>query len=444
MIKQKGEKQNKSADYDNFINSDAFTEIDLGVSPPAERTARANQVARSVSAPEKSSNHTKKENTKKDKNANFYLLISAVICTFIILFSAVLGLLIKDKEYSENENRYLAQKPKISFSTIADGSYMKDTESYLSDQFAGRGALVKTRTAIDIFAGKKEINGIYIGKKHYLFQKNAVYDENIVKANTNSINSLIKKYPKINHYAAIAPDASEILSKYLPNNVVCPSEEKEIKDIYSLLDKNIKTIDLIKPLKQYETPENLFYKTDHHWTTSAAKLAFTSITAAMNTDISKTEYQTLPVTNKFKGTLASSSGLFNAKDTIYITYPETDVKYYVKYVDEDKISASVFDYPKLNSKNQYEVFFGGNFAQVNIETSLNSDKVLLIVKDSYANCLTPMLIPYYKSIIMVDPRYFKGDIDDVIKQEGVSDILWLYNINTFLADTSIPQTFLDE
>ena len=65
----------------------------------------------------------------------------------------------------------------------------------------------------------------------------------------------------------------------------------------------------------------------------------------------------------------------------------------------------------------------------------------MIVKDSYANCFVPMIYPYFKTVIMVDPRYYSGDIEQVIKKENVTDVLWLYNSNTFMADTSIAGVF---
>ena len=433
MIEEKNKNKKRTSEYDSFINSDDYTEIELGVSRArdSERKQRT-APARSSTAPE-----NKKKRAKKDKNANYYLLLAAAISVLIIFLCSFLTIIIKDKEYSESEKRHLAQKPKFSFSTLVDGSYTRDVESYLSDQFAARGLLVRTRTAIDIFAGKKEINGIYIGKKHRLFEKPNEYDEKEIEKTLKCINDLSKKNKKLKTYFTLVPDASHILKDYLPNNVVLPDEQKQIKTIYSGLDKSIKTIDVCTPLMSAKEPETLYYKTDHHWSTRAARIALKPIAEQLGIDISKTNFKTYPVSNKFKGTLAASSGLYNANDIIEITYPDSKQKYYLDYADEEKQSASVFDASKLDTKNQYEVFFGGNFAQINIETTVKSDKILMIIKDSYANCFVPMLTDYYSEIVMLDPRYFQGNIEDVIKKEGVTDVLWLYNLNTFLADSSI-------
>ena len=434
MIKEQDKNNRHVSDYESFINSDEYSEIELGVSRAVDSAnKKRTDSARGSRAPE----NKKRKPEKEDKNANYYLLLAASISVVIILLCSFLTLVIKDKEYSENEKRYLAQKPKFSFSSLADGSYTQDVENYLSDQFAGRGLLVRTRTAIDIFAGKKEINGIYIGKKHRLFEKPNEYNESNINNTVKCINTFKENNPKLDTYFTLVPDASQVLKDYLPNNVILPDEQQQIKKIYSKLDKNIKTIDLCTPLMNADEPERLYYKTDHHWTANAANIALKTVSKQMGIDISKTAFKTLPVSNKFKGTLASSSGLFNANDLIEVTFPVSKQLYYVEYVDEETKSASVFDYSKLDTKNQYEVFFGGNFAQVNIQTTVKSDKVLMVIKDSYANCFVPMLTDYYREIVMVDPRYFQGNIEDVIKEEGVTQVLWLYNLNTFLADSSI-------
>lgn len=383
--------------------------------------------------------HAKKQ--KNDKNDHLFTLIAAGIITVLIFTFSILTLGGNVEQYSENENRYLAGRPELSASSLSDGKYMGDMENYLSDQFAGRSAMVKTRTALDVLCGKKEINGVYIGKDHYLFEKPAAYEATRAEKTIESVNTFSNRYKKVNTYFALAPDASDILAEYMPKNATNENQLEQIKTVYGKLDKSIKTIDIYTTLKNSNERQSLYYRTDHHWTTKAAEIAFKQIAANMKIDTSKVTHETYAVTNDFQGTLASSSGLFNAKDTIYITAPKSDIKYFVSYVEENKKRSTVFESSKLETKNKYEVFFGGNFAEVKIDTTLNSKKVLMVVKDSYANCLVPMLTPYYKTIIMIDPRYYHDNLKQLMKDEGVTDVLWLYNVNTFLTDTSIDSTF---
>ena len=150
------------------------------------------------------------------------------------------------------------------------------------------------------------------------------------------------------------------------------------------------------------------------------------------------EYDVYPVSTTFSGTLASKSGYHKAEDTIEI-YVAKDVNTdcVVNYIDEQRKTASIYDSTALDQKDHYEVFFGGNFSRVDISTPNEQNKNLLLLKDSYANCFVQFLLPYYRNIIMVDPRYYYDDLDLLIESNGITDILFLYNVNTFMTDTSL-------
>ena len=107
------------------------------------------------------------------------------------------------------------------------------------------------------------------------------------------------------------------------------------------------------------------------------------------------------------------------------------------YADTQKTVCSLYDRAKLAEKNQYEVFFGGNHARVDIRTTADTGRTLLLFKDSYANCLMQFLYPYYDHIILIDPRYYYDNVESVISREQVTDVLFLYNANTYFEDTSL-------
>ena len=155
------------------------------------------------------------------------------------------------------------------------------------------------------------------------------------------------------------------------------------------------------------------------------------------------EYEIYPVTDQFSGTLASKSGYRKAKDTIEIYVPVgVTNEYVVYYPDEQKKTASMYDSESLNQKDQYEVFFGGNHAVVEITTTCEESRCLLLFKDSYANAFVQFLTPYFREIIMIDPRYYYEDIENVISGRKVTDVLFLYNANTFFEDNSLADVLI--
>ena len=55
------------------------------------------------------------------------------------------------------------------------------------------------------------------------------------------------------------------------------------------------------------------------------------------------------------------------------------------------------------------MYLGGNTSVLDIRTVSTSRDRLLVIKDSFANCFVPFLAPYYREIVVVDPRYYSGD-----------------------------------
>lgn len=116
----------------------------------------------------------------------------------------------------------------------------------------------------------------------------------------------------------------------------------------------------------------------------------------------------------------------------------------VNYVDEQKKSASFYDTEKLKSRDKYALFFGGNHAKVKISTPVETNHTLLVLKDSYANSFVPFLTQHYRRIIMVDPRYYYGNLEELMQAENVDEVLYLYNANTFFSDTSLELALSSE
>ena len=92
------------------------------------------------------------------------------------------------------------------------------------------------------------------------------------------------------------------------------------------------------------------------------------------------------------------------------------------------------------------MFLKGNHPIVKIQTTakLEKEKKLLIIKDSYANSFVPFLTSHYSEITLVDPRYYYDDIETLMEQDKYTDILFLYNANTFFQDNSLNGVLIND
>ena len=193
--------------------------------------------------------------------------------------------------------------------------------------------------------------------------------------------------------------------------------------------------------------EAIYYHTDHHWTSLGAWYAFQGAKTQLGLDKSEEiKMKAYAVSDSFNGTLSAKSGYeTDYKEPIYIYLPKSAdaPQVAVNYVEEQKKSASMYDSSKLDERDQYSVFFGGNHAMIDIQSTQTEKRRLLVFKDSYANCFLPLLAPYYREIVVIDPRYYTGKLSSVMSDKQFDDVLFLYNANTFIEDRMLAGV-LDE
>ena len=367
-----------------------------------------------------------------------WLLIGAIVLCLAA------GFVVKDREFSDSENRRLAQWPEFSVSAILDGSYLKGMGNYIADQFPGRDGWISLNLKLNQLLGQKESSGVYLCEDDYLMQIPAEPNHEQHERNLKAINTFAEKHPDLNMVMTVAPNAVTVLADKLPENA--PVRD-QIADLYHIADTltGVKVVDVTQTLKAH-SKEYLYYRTDHHWTSLAAYYAFQTIAPELDiTPPNLDEYTIYPVSTTFEGTLSSKSGSHSALDTVEIMVPKSGVEYYVTYNSDNNTNiCSLYHRAALDVKDHYTVFFGGNYSRVDITTTVNRERNLLVFKDSYANCMIQFLYPYFDHIVMIDPRYYYDNVEHVITSRSITDVLFLYNADTFLGDTSLADVLVSE
>ena len=370
------------------------------------------------------------------KRVRWHHLVLALCCLVITVVMVAANLLTPDKAFSDEENRVLTEKPKLTFSNLTSGKYMKDYEGYVADQFPGRNGWIHLKLNIERLLGKTESNGVYLGKDDYLIEQLSEPDFKAVDRNLDAISQFAKDNADLKIHTAFVPNAANICAGKLPFQAPVRSQKEDLAYLSSGLVEEAGFTDMTDALISHND-EPLYYRTDHHWTSLAAYYAFDYMRNSMELTEDIT-WEAHTVTNDFQGTLASKSGVSNVYDSIDI-YEPLDITndYVVSYDDTKEKTATVYDMDALNAKDKYTVFLGGNHSLVTIDTENTNKRCLMVFKDSYANSLIPFLIPYFEKMIIIDPRYYYGDALMTIRNEGVTDVLFLYNVNTFMTDHSL-------
>ena len=386
----------------------------------------------------------KQETTGKEKINKSLQRIMGAVFVGVVLLLAVASIIKPDAKFSEEENRILAEFPTFSSEGINDKSYMTDLESYISDQFIFRDKWISLKVQCELLLGKREFNGVYLGKDKYLMQIPVNPDQKNVDENLKAMNQFADQNKNLSVRAMLVPNAAYVMEDYLPKGAPIRDQGKDMKYIQQKIGENIECIDVAETLQKH-VDEGIYYKTDHHWTSKGACYGFEAAAADLGIDEPVTDYDIYTVTTGFSGTLSSTSGYHKAEDSIEIYSPkDTEVKYLVSDSDNDESRPTIYNRGALDEKDKYQVFFGGNHARVDIVTANKVKKRLLVIKDSYANCFVPFLLPYYNEIIMIDPRYFYDNVQTVLESEKITDVLFLYNMDTFLNDNSIADALTAE
>ena len=340
--------------------------------------------------------------------ANKLLLISITIIT--ICFS-ILFIINKKDKYSEIENRYLSD------------FNINNVEEYVRDYFPFRVELISLKNNTELLTGKTLINNVYVTKDKYLIQKFEMNDKR--DAIIRAINNFNNKVHKVD--VMFVPDSIVINEDKLGYHLDI-QEDKEINYLYSNLNSNnINVVDVLK--EENKKSNNLYYKTDHHWTSYGAFVAYQKYFKDKNKKpYELSDFSVEKVSDNFKGT--------SSTDNIYIYERPSILK--VNYVYENKETSSLYNYDYLNKKDKYSMFLDNNHALIEIKNFVvQDDSKILIIKNSYANAFIPFIVNHYNETYIIDLRYYSRNVSDYIKDNNIDEILILYNMNNMYSDMSI-------
>lgn len=362
----------------------------------------------------------------------------------VIVLLSVAGLVVEDRDFSPSENRKLAGFPDFSLSDLLDGSYLQGMGDYIADQFPARDMWITLNLKLNQLLGQKEFSGVYLCEDNYLIQIPSAPNETQHERNLNAINTFARNHPNLNMVMTVAPNSVTVHADKLPENAPVRDQMADLYHIASTVT-DVKVVDVTQKLMEHKD-EYLYYRTDHHWTSLAAYYAFQVIAPELRiTAPGMEEYAVYPVSTTFEGTLSSKSGSHSALDTVEIMVPKSGIEYFVTYNSDSNTNiCSLYNRAALDAKDHYTVFFGGNYSRVDITTTARTERNLLVFKDSYANCMIQFLYPYFDHITMIDPRYYYDNVEHVITSQGITDVLFLYNADTFLGDTSLADVLVSE
>ncbi len=378
----------------------------------------------------------------KIKNCVKYLP-AVIFCGFIFSFMIMYFILPKES-YSAQEKKVLSSFPEITAEKVVNGDFQKGLDTYLSDYVPGRNFFVGLSADYDLVTGRNGNKGIYLGSDGYLFPK-PTKDTELITTNAGYIKEFAET-SDIPVYITLIPSSGYVNQNKLPLNHEEYIDDKLIDKFSNALGKDVNFIDVRSVFKEKAESEQLYYKTDHHWTSAGAYECYKLLGDRLGYKPVAEENFEKETVDGFYGTSYSKAALWwITPDKLELwknkNQSEKSVSVTISDSDVTKENDSYFFREYFNIDDKYPVFLDGNHSLVRIRNTDAKGGKLIIVKDSYAHAIAPFLSQNYSEIIMADLRYYKKDISELAEQENADSILILYSLDNLAADDNISFLF---
>lgn len=363
-----------------------------------------------------------------------------------LLAAALLFLVLPVRGFSDAENRPLQPKPSLTWSTLWSKRFAADAESFVTDHFPYRNQWVSMKSALELARLQTENNGIYKGKDGYLFEKYAKPDDAKLASYVAAVNRLATADPNANVAFMLVPTSIGVYPDKLPWKAPYYPQSLVNDEIGGMLDGRISYLNgfdfLTKPARG-DRP--VYYRTDHHWTTYGAYLGYAAYAKRMGwTPLPESAFRVCPATEAFLGSFQTRSRFGGLRpDTIETYVPKQPSRTTAYVADTGATYDSLYAPEFLTKKDKYSFFLGGVHALETIKTELDPAQVdlgkLLVIKDSYAHSMIPFLTRHVPEIHVIDVRYYNGSIRKYMADNGIRDVLLLFNTATFSDNAALTK-----
>ena len=380
------------------------------------------------------------------KHQKLTQILTVVLFVLPLALGLILFVALPDNAFSSEENRTLQTFPKLTWSSLKDGKFSSQMNEYFADQFPVRDTLVGIKGIAELAIGKQGNNGVVLGKDGvlavrwfdaYVDRLTRVYDTDYyskesVTAQTDALNKL----------------SADLAAQDIPLTVIIPPRSLDVygaqtgypsemadrlwADIDAGLDESVRYIDLRSVMQSANADgAYVYYRTDHHWTTKGAYLAYTQLMQAWGreADVVDQESFEIETVEGFYGTTWSRAGFkFVAPDTLEIWHFADEDQYTVTDPDTGKSFTGFYNRDYLAQKDKYSAFLDGTHGVLTVRRNDGADRpTLLVLKDSFFNSTVPFLAQHYDLIVVNLSVGGVKPLSEYIEQYGCDGVLIMYN-----------------
>ncbi len=348
--------------------------------------------------------------------------IYTVVVMAVLIFGLCIWAVLKPADdFSESERRPLDKLPELSINNILKGNFMDNFEDYTLDQFPLRDGFRSVKALAQYYLfGLSDNNGLYYTEGQ-IAKLDFPLDEKSLDYAKERFTELYKTYMdgKVHRIVfTVIPDKGY----YLGEENGYPVMDYAAMEKY--FDENLGFAEYVKITDLLD--EDDYYAADTHWKQQNITAVSEKLLSALNARPFENLSENL-ATENFHGVYYGQSALpLPAEDIIYLSNPELDAMTVMNY--ENGKTTGVYDFEKLESKDPYEFYLSGAASLLEVTNpSAESDRHLIIFRDSFGSSVAPLLMRDYAKITLIDTRYMAPAlIGEYVDFEG-ADVLMAYS-----------------
>lgn len=345
-------------------------------------------------------------------------------------------LLMPQSAFSEKEKRYLQTFSAPDWSSVVSGDFGRSTEKAAADQLPGRDFLLNLYARFDKLLNLQSTKDILVGESGRLYERPHSITDAAMRLNMMAINDFSKTVGQ-NVNLMLVPSAGYFMAADMPGDGRLYDDDDIISAVYGLAGENLDTLQLFDDFGGYEDPAQLYYKTDHHWTSLGAYIACRHFLSRVGREaIPQSEYSVETVPG-FHGSEYSRACFWDIPAENLELWDD-GLGYTVTIAENDTVHQGLFFRERLSELDKYPVWLDGNHPLITIENSSpQAEGSLLIIRDSFASCFAGFAAAGYEKVTLVDLRYYKLPVSQLCEEEGFDDILIMYYLGNFCTDSNI-------
>lgn len=369
------------------------------------------------------------------KNEN--ILITAAFCGFLAVM-LLCYLFLPKEAFSQREKRYLAEKPVFSWENLASGELGEQIEDYLSDHIPGRNFYVGMNAGFDLITGRQVTGDVRLLEGDRIVEAPVRWNSQVVEKNMKAINDFSTVLGREVNLMIVPSAGWASESKRVRGLDLFSREEYPdgnfIAQIYSMAGDMVCVMDAVSVM---EGREEYYYRTDHHWNSRGAYEVYRFCMESLGRYYAPEDAFQVETISGFQGSTFTRSALWTVPGEMLELW-HSDSALTVQNAEQEGLHEGPFYRERLEEADKYTVYLDGNHSVVRIDNpGQKGNGKLLVIRDSYSNCLGCFLAESYETVVLVDLRYYKKPVSELCAQENFDDILICYSIGNFMTDTNL-------